>query len=92
MEADAERPRHHLDRAVVVRRPEPAGDEADVSLEPVAKRQGQLLGRVADDRDPGGLETEAQRLARQVRAVQVGAVAAHELAARHDDDRPRAAH
>ena len=34
VQADAERLRHHLDRAVVVRRAEPAGDEARVGGEP----------------------------------------------------------
>ncbi len=91
VQADAERLRDHLDRAVVVRRAEPAGDEADVGLEPLAQRRLELLGRVADDRDPRRLEAEPERLAREERAVQVGALAAHELAARDDDEGARPA-
>ena len=51
------------------------------------------LGRiVADDVDPRRLEAEREQRARQERAVQVGALAADELAAGDDDDRawPRA--
>ena len=46
-------------------------------------------GPVADDRDPRRLEPERERLAREERAVQVGALAADELAARDDDRGPR---
>ena len=46
------------------------------------------LGRiVADDVDPRRLDPEREQRARQERTVQVGALAAHELAARDDDDR-----
>ena len=92
MQPDAERLRDELDRAVVVRRPEPAGDEHRVgAVERVAERRLELLRRVADDRDARRLEPEPQRLAREERPVQVGSLAAHELAARDDDDgaRPR---
>ena len=48
------------------------------------------LGRVvADHVDPGRLDPEREQGARQERPVQVGALAAHELAARDDDDRAR---
>ena len=86
VQADAERLRHHLDRAVVVRRAEPAGHEARVGGEALPERLLELLGRVADDRDPRRLEAEAERLAREERPIQVGALAAHELAARDDDE------
>ena len=51
----------------------------------------ELVGAVADDRDPRRLEPERERLAREERAVQVGALAADELAARDDDRRARPA-
>ena len=85
----SERARDHLHRAVVVRRPEPAGDEARVSGHALAQRRLELVGRVADDDDPRRLETEPQRFCRQEGAVSVGALPAHELAAGDDDDRPR---
>ena len=47
-----------LDRAVVVRRPQAAGDEADVCLAPRPQRRLELDGIVADDGDPRRRETE----------------------------------
>ena len=90
-EADAGGARDHLDGAVVVGRAETAGDEARLRLQPLPQRRLELLGSVADDRDPRRLQPEAERLPREERPVQVGALAAHELAARDDDEGPGAA-
>ena len=82
--------RDELDRPVVVGRPEPTRDEAHIGLEAFAEG-GLELGRVvADDRDARRLETEAERLLRVERAVEIGSLAAHELAARDDDRGARA--
>ena len=51
--------RDELDGAVVVRRAEPTGDEAEVRLEALRERALEIGGAVADDRDPLGLEPEA---------------------------------
>ena len=59
---------------------------------PRPERVLELVRVVADDRDPRGLETEGERLAREERAVQVGALAADELAAGDDDRRAGRAH
>src|SRR5205823_1826666 len=85
------RAREKLDRPVVVRRPEAAGDDAEVGAKPLAKRLLELLRPVADDRDARRLEPEPQRLARKERAVAVGALAADELAAGDDEGGPRPA-
>ena len=50
-----------LDRAVVVGRAEPARDEHQVSREPLREGRPQLVGPVADDRDPLRLEAEPQQ-------------------------------
>src|SRR5581483_947154 len=90
VQADAERRGDELDRPVVVRRAEPARGEHRVA---VGERRPQhpleLLRRVADDVDAHDLEPESLRLACEKRAVQIGSIAAHELAARDDDDRAR---
>ena len=90
---DAERgsgdPCDELDGAVVVRRAEPAGDEADVGVLRGTKRRLEVVRVVPDDHDPLRHETERERLAGVERAVPIGALAAHELAARDDDDRAR---
>ena len=83
--------RHQLDRAVVVRRPEPARDAAEIGLEPLAQRRLELGRVVADDRDPRRLEAEPQQLRGEERAVQVAPVAADELTAGDDDEAARAA-
>ena len=72
--------------------PEPAraGDEIRRG-ERVAQRRLELAGVVADDLDPRRLEPEGEQRASEERAVQIGPVAAHELAAGDDDHRPRAA-
>ena len=87
---DAGDARDELDRPVVVRRPEPAGDEADVGLERLAQRRLELGGVVADDRDAGGLQPEPERLLGIEGAVQVAPLAPYQLAARHDDGCARA--
>ena len=81
--------RDQLHRAIVVRRPETAGDEARVRLQPLTEGSLELGRRVSDDRDPGRLEPVAQRLGGEERAVPVGALAADELTAGDDDDRAR---
>ena len=81
--------RDELDRAVVVRRPEPAGDDAQVGAQTLGERVGQLVLAVADDDDARGLDPQLQELPCDEGAVQVVAVAAHELAAGHDDDSAR---
>ena len=82
--------RDELDRPVVVRRPEPTRDEADVGLEAFSQGSFQIGGVVADDRNPDGLEPEPERLLGVEGTVQVGSLAAHELAARDDDRGARA--
>ena len=72
-----------------MRRAQPAGDDAQIGLQPFAERSGELTGRVADDRDPCRLEAEREQLAGEKRPVQVGPVAADELAAGDDDRCPR---
>ena len=82
---DAQRPprrrRDELDRPVVVRRPEPAGGDEQVRVEPGRERRAQLVRVVPDDRDPHRLEAERERLPGEPRPVAVGALAADELAA-----------
>ena len=65
-----------LDGAVVVRRPEPARDDAEIRLQPQIERSLELVLVVADDRDRRGLEAETDELAGEKRAVAVRAVAA----------------
>ena len=77
--------RDELHGAVVVRRAEAARDDAEVRLQPYVERGLELPLVVADDRDRRGLEPEAHELAREEGPVAVGAVAAHELAARDDE-------
>ena len=91
VQADAERTRDQLHRAVVVRRAEAARDEAGVGGQRLPQRRFELLGAVPDDRDPRGLEAEPERLAGEERAVEVGSLAAHELAPRGDDEGARLA-
>ena len=77
--------RDQLDGTVVVRRPKTARDQTQVRLQACPQRGLELVRPVADDRDPCRLEPERQRLAGEEGAVQVGAFAANELAARDDD-------
>ena len=87
-EVEPRRGREQLDRPVVVRRPEPARDDAEVGLQALAERGRELARRVADDRDPRRIEPEREQLPGQKRPVQVGALAADELAAGDDDRGP----
>ena len=80
-----------LDRAIVVGRPEAAGDEANVGFARRAQRSLEISGLVPDDHDLLGLEAQRERLASVERPVAVGSLAAHELAARDDDRRAWAA-
>ncbi len=72
-------------------RAEPSRDEAHVTLHAFAKGILEVAGVVADDRDPRRLESEAERLLGVERPVEVGALAADELAPRDDDGRVRSA-
>jgi hypothetical protein len=54
-------------------------------LHTLAERGRELAGRVTDDRDPRRFEAERKELAREDRPVQVGALAADELATGDDD-------
>src|SRR5439155_820916 len=80
-EVEPGRGREQLHRPVVVCRAEPSGDDAEVGLQALAERGRELPRHIADDRDPCGREPERQELPRQKRPVQIGALAAHELAA-----------
>ena len=62
LELAARDARDELDRPVVVRRPEPTRDEADVGLEAFSQGSFQIGGVVADDRNPDRLEPEPERL------------------------------
>ena len=57
----------------------------------LAQHRFQLVGPVADDRDPGRLQAELERAGSQVRTVQIRALSADQLAAGDDDRsaRPR---
>ena len=72
-------------------RAEPTRDEAEVRFEPFPKGRLELGWIVADDRDARRLDAEPQQFLRQERPVQIGAVAADELAAGHDDEAAGAA-
>ena len=85
VQSDAGGARDELDRLVVVRRPEPAGDDAEVRLQPLGQRRLELVVVVADDRDARRLDAEVDELLREEGSVAVAAVAADELAARYDD-------
>ena len=83
-------PRDELDRAVVVRRPEPAGDEAEVGAQrPRASAASSSSGRSPTIVIRAGSSPSDERLRGEERAVQVRALAADELAAGDDDRGPR---
>ena len=69
-----------------MRRPEPAGHDAQVGAQPFRERRLELLLVVADDRDQRRLEPEPHELARDERAVAIVPVAPDELAPGDDDD------
>jgi hypothetical protein len=71
-----------------VSRPESARDDAEVGLQALAERGREFARRVADDRDPCRVEAEGEQLPGQKRPVQIGALAADELAAGDDDRGP----
>ena len=83
--------REQLDRAVVVGRPEAAGDDAEVGASPSRAPRSSSLGPSPTIAIRAGSRPSDSACAREERAVPVGALAAHELAARDDDDgaRPR---
>ena len=72
--------RDELDRPVVVRRAEPARDEAEVGVEALSERALEILRSIADDRDPRRIEAEANRFGGEERPVAVLSLAANELA------------
>jgi hypothetical protein len=73
-----------------VRRPETARDDAQFGLEALSECSCELTRLVADDGEARGRDPERQQLAREERAVQVGSLAADELAAGDDDRGARA--
>ena len=86
MQPDAGRARDELDGPVVVRRPEPAADDAEVGAQPFRQRRLELALVVADDREPRRLEPEPDELAGEERPVAVVPVAADQLRAGDDED------
>ena len=72
---------------LVVRRPEPSGDDEQVVGQALAKRRLQLVRRVSDERDSRGLEAAPRQLLGEKRAVRVAAPAPDELAPCDDDGR-----
>ena len=82
---DPRRARQKLDRAVVVRRPETAGDAQQVVGEALVQRRLEVGRIVPHDRDAHRVDAEAQERRSEIRAVPVVAVAADELGARRDD-------
>ena len=79
------RAREQLDGAVVVRRPEAAGNDEQVGAQPLLERRFQLVRPVADDRHAGGLQSSRIQLPGQKGPVEIGAVAADELGTGDDD-------
>ena len=57
----------------------------------VRLRVGRLAGVVPDDLDSRRLHPNGEQGAREEGAIQIGALAPHQLAAGDDDHRPRAA-
>jgi hypothetical protein len=68
-----------------VRRPETAGGDEQVALEPGLQRRAELRRDVADDPQLGGIDPELEQRAREERPVEVRPVAADELRAGDDD-------
>ena len=84
--------RDELDGPVVVRRPEPARDEADVRFAPGLERRLEIHGSSPTITIRSGVQPERERLTRVERPVAVVSLPAHELAARDDDRRARSRH
>ncbi len=82
-------PAQELDRAVVVGRPQPSRADADVRLEALGDRVGELLLAVAHDEDPAGIETQPHELGRDEGPVRVAPIPADELGTGDDDDGAR---
>jgi hypothetical protein len=82
-------PREHLDRPVVVRRPQAARGDEQVVLEPLAEGSLEVGRIVADDGDPRRLDAETEQRAGEERPVGVPAIATDELGTRDDDCRAR---
>src|SRR5262249_44465479 len=82
---------HELDRAVVVRRTEPARDETEIGRERLAERGLEVVRRVSHDGDAPWLEPQPHGFGREERPVAVLPLPANELRARDDDRRPGAA-
>ena len=80
--------RDHLHRSVVMRRAEPARDEAEIGGEALREGSLEVLRPVSDDRYPLGVETEPERLRGEKGAVPVVSLSADELRPRDDDCRP----
>jgi len=70
--------------------PQPAGDDEQVAVQAALERRGELGRVVADDPQLGRLDPEREKRARQVRPVEVTAVAADELRPRDDESRAQA--
>jgi hypothetical protein len=81
--------RDELDGAIVVRRTEPPGDDAQIGAQPLRERSLELVLAVAHDDDARRLDAQPQQLGGDKGPVQVVAVAADELAAGDDDDSAR---
>jgi hypothetical protein len=74
-----------------VGRPEPAGDQAEIGADRLGEYRLELVRPVADDRDPGRVDTQLERLRSQEGTVQICALTPDQLAAGDDDRgaRPR---
>ena len=70
--------------------PSPPETRQTSASKPSSQGSFEIGGVVADDRDPDRLEPEPERLLGIERPVEVGSLAAHELAARDDDRGARA--
>src|SRR5262249_19008885 len=92
VDAESRRARHELDCAIVVRRSEPTGDDAEVRRERIAQGGFELFWVAADDLDPRGREAEPEDFLCEPRPVAVRAVAADELAAGYHENGARPLH
>ena len=84
-------PRHNLDRAIVVRRPEAPGDDAEISVQRFSERMLEIVDAVTDDPNRPWLKAETDDLGCEKRPVAVLTLAADELRAGCDDCRAGAA-
>ena len=73
-----------------MRRAEAPGDQAEIGVETLPEGLFEILGAVADDCDPLGVESEPHGFGSEEWPIAVVAFAPDELAARHDDGRTRA--